>query len=155
MKPHRSFYIVLSCWELIRFISIFLSVVYVFIDLISAKSGTIFWLTLLGSSQLILPAGFLIIFFNRQKYAHFVKLLRLGKILGLMPNILLLPYLIIKNNTTYLVILSIILLLDLIFLLVLLSFKEEGKKLASINKENKEIILPDFVETEVNSENQS
>ncbi len=149
-----------SIWELLRFLLLFITVLVVNISIIRANRQSIFWLIILCSGSLIMPAGFLLLYYNEIKYGILLNLLRLGKILGLFSSLLLIllepigPVLQVVKLVflpfpiTPVILLLFITFFDLIFLGLLLSYRMQKQEPEISRSENLDS-LPDFKETQV------
>jgi hypothetical protein len=167
MKKQKFFLLSGFTWELIRFFLYFFFITYFQFHKLLWNRQTILWLILLGSSQLIIPAGFLLLFFHSTKFRATIQLLRIGKIINLFSSLVLFIDEIISGNALLLVpipylsstegisflILSLTIFFDLILLYFLLSYKEERPETENrVTGENVSPYLPDFSETEVKNE---
>lgn len=164
MKPKRLVFVLLSIWELIRFILVFIAAEMVFINIIKAQPASIFWLILLSCIQLVIPAASLFLFLNPGRYYSLLHILRLGKILGILPIIGIIIFSLpsfpvnIESNIfnkvkiLQILLMAILFLVDLIFLLLLISLKEEEIKSFQGKEDQKQPILPDFSEIQVKDE---
>ncbi len=155
MLVKKSIFVLAAIWEFIRFFLLFIALTTVYIQVILTDGQAIYWLILNGSSQLLLPAGLLLLFVNPDKFHHLLNLIKLGKILSLFSSGLLIaiePFSIkhdlfkitfLPLQITPVSLLLAIIFFDLIFLFILLSYKR-------VNGENKnQRPLPIFKETDL------
>ncbi len=161
MISKRKIFLAASIWELLRFFMLFITILVVNISIIRANRQSIFWLIILCSGSLIMPAGFLLFYYNEKKYGMLLNLLRLGKVLGLFSSLLLMllepmgPVLQVVKLVflpfpiTPVILLLFITFFDLIFLGLLLSYRMERQE-PEINRGENLDSLPDFKETQVN-----
>ena len=90
MKIKRILLLINSLWELARFLLLFLALSFAFRSALLADRSTIYWLILLGSGQLVLPAGMVMLYLDPSRFAPLLNLVRLGKFLGILAGLLLL-----------------------------------------------------------------
>jgi hypothetical protein len=158
MMPKRIRYIALSLWELIRLVLVIIVLSSSLFGTIILRIETLLLFLLLGSGNLLIPAGALYFYFTQKKSVPLSILLVVGKIISLFPCFLSLLVILsglAQNRPTssnalypiFAVILVIIFFIDLIFIFNLLSLKEEdaGGEAASFDREK----LPDHKETEI------
>ncbi|MBN1836069.1 MAG: hypothetical protein JW820_09485 [Spirochaetales bacterium] len=89
MKIKRFFLLINSLWELARLVLLFLAVgVTLRLTLLTDRSA-IYWLVLLGSGQLLLPAALILLYLDPVRFAVLLNLVRLGKFLGLLAGLML------------------------------------------------------------------
>ena len=89
MKIHRLFFLVGSLWELLRFLLLFLALGITFRRELLIDTQAIFWLVLLGSANLLMPAGLLFLYLDPDRHRNLLNLIRMGKLLGLLSALLL------------------------------------------------------------------
>jgi hypothetical protein len=139
MKKSNPMFIFGAIWEIIRFFLFFMLAAVIFNKSSALHRFELLWLILLSAAQLMVPAGFLLVFFFVEKYGSLVRLLTIGKILnvfsaalfvfdGLFSDkisqaILDLPF----ARIPYLFLLVAAIFFDLIFLYFLLSYKIDTK----------------------------
>jgi hypothetical protein len=136
MNTQRYLLIPALVWEIFRFFVLFLINLFLFRSVLELNNKIIFWLTGLAASGLLMPAGLFFLYrYSKDKAAAcelLLNILRLGKIIQFFPVFLLTFEEAVYNNvslrslTTFLVLL-IIFVFDLIFLLLLLSYKLKPK----------------------------
>jgi hypothetical protein len=92
MTARRSalFHIVQLAWEFVRFFGLFALLLFRFAPALLDDPVAILWLVLLGSTQLLVPAGLLFLILDAGKRPSLLPFVRLGKILQLFPALLLL-----------------------------------------------------------------
>jgi len=89
MKIKRILLLINSLWELARFFLLFLAMGVAFRLTLLRDSAAIYWLILLGSGQLLLPAALLMLYLDPLRFAVLLNLVRLGKFLGILAGLLL------------------------------------------------------------------
>lgn len=131
-----------SLWETFRFLVVFLFVVS-FTGLVLSPTR-ILLLSWLGGIQLTLVVGYLFVGLYYDQYARFTKIMAFGKLLNLFPAVLIIVFefgdrsllveSLMKNDPvstielgTFIFIVIVIALLDLLFLIFLLSCKIDIK----------------------------
>jgi hypothetical protein len=133
MVARRSapFHTVQLVWEFVRFFGLFALLLFRFRPALLDDPVAVLWLVLLGSTQLLLPAGLLFLLLDAARAPILVPFLRLGKILQLFPALLLLfalpfsrglpplPLLLLPSRLSVLPFLLGGVLVDLIFLFYL------------------------------------
>ncbi len=92
MTARRSalFYTVQLAWEFVRFFGLFALLLFRFQPALLDDPVAILWLVVLGSTQLLVPAGLLFLVLDAGRGPILVPFVRLGKILQLFPALLLL-----------------------------------------------------------------
>ena len=92
MTARRStlFYIIQLVWEFVRFFGLFALLLFRFAPALLDDPVAILWLVVLGSTQLLVPAGLLFLVLDYGRSSSLVPFVRLGKILQLFPALLLL-----------------------------------------------------------------
>ena len=132
MKQNRFLLIPLIFWEIIRFIFIYLFIISIFSNVLKVRLEPVYWLLSFGSCSLLVFFGLIVIVFKDYKSFILVNFLILGKILQLAPFIFMVsimilkgPIAFIKNQGTLNII--IIIVFDLIFLVLLISYKVRGR----------------------------
>jgi hypothetical protein len=90
MKINRIYLLINCLWEGLRFLLLFFALSITFQRLLLADPQAIFWLVLAVSGSLLLPAALLFLYLAPQRNLPLLKLVRLGKILGLVATLLLL-----------------------------------------------------------------
>ena len=155
MKINRYFFLINSIWEVLRFFLLFTVLVLTFRLVILINRQAIFWLILFGSGQLLLPAGLIFLFINPEKNYILINIIRLGKILGIFASVLLILFepfslglrssslKLLTFSLTPIALLLCITFFDLIFLLILLSYKQ------MIMEDEDPGSLPEFKENEI------
>jgi len=88
MKIKRILFLINSLWELARFLLLFLALGTAFRLTLLADRGAVYWLILLGSAQLLLPAALLLLYLDPLVFAGLLNLVRLGKFLGILSGVL-------------------------------------------------------------------
>jgi hypothetical protein len=126
------------------------------------SSNTVLWLMLVSIGQLLVPAMYILLFVNEQKYTAYVELLRIIKILGIFVSCLIIVKELIIDNGFWVLASSVIstkqpllivlstIFFDLIFLYFLLSYKMSETRLEDASL--REPQLPEYKETIVSSE---
>jgi hypothetical protein len=89
-------------WEFVRFFGLFALLLFRFRPALLDDPVAILWLVVLGSTQLLMPAGLLFLILNTDKRGTLVPFLRLGKLLQLFPSLLLLFALPFSRGLPYL-----------------------------------------------------
>jgi hypothetical protein len=84
------FYTVQLVWEFVRFFGLFALLLFRFAPALLDDPMAILWLVVLGSTQLLVPAGLLFLVLDAGRSSILVPFVRLGKILQLFPALLLL-----------------------------------------------------------------
>ena len=131
MKKTRPVLLLAALWEILRFVLLFLVLIS------SPKSETstdrefVFLMLLFGAGGLTLPAGFIALMLNPNKYRGVLNLLRLAKALQLFPALLILSREFAKigvlTASSYLLYPTLAAaLFDTIFLILLMAFRHEG-----------------------------
>ncbi len=116
----------IALWQILRFVILCVF----FLTRIAEADGreAVPWFLLFGAGSLVVPAGLVLVAIDPHKYAPLLGLMRLGKALELLPGVALLGigvsqrHLPTLGNSTSLVVVGIAL-FDLIFLVILLSYK--------------------------------
>lgn len=149
MKGSRALLVMSACWQILRFVLIgLIAVAYVNPGFTAGKSILILWP---ASAELLLAACLIFLAIDQRRYAVFRNLAILGKVLDIVPGVVLFAYQLIGVFThrafafftfvplvqrfagrganvtvvfTYLV--ALVVILDLIVLLVLLSGRDAG-----------------------------
>lgn len=171
MTAKRAVFLIQSVWELLRFLALFAVLVVGFSAALLADRQAVLGLVLLGSSQLVLPAGLVFLFLDPGRFAPLASLIRLGKVLEVFSEVLLLaaqpfdgglqrlalPF--IPDRFSGLAILLTITLIDLVFLFLLFSFGpaairsraegQEGQVPLPTAQADEKSSLPDYSETVV------
>ncbi len=162
MKTRRVLIFLGSLWDLARFFLILSILAAIFGNEGGWAAAVLPWLLLSASSCLLVPAGGLLLSLYPDRYANLAAFLRLGKILNLFSFILLLLagplgaggrvvlFRIGQIEVTHIAALPAVALFDLLFFIILVSFKtdikvEEGN--ASLNSEAE--VPPDGAETKI------
>ncbi len=162
MKTRRVLLFLGSLWDFARFFLILSILAALFGNEGGWAAAILPWLLLSASSCLLVPVGGLLLSLYPDRYANLAAFLRLGKILNLFSFILLLLagslgagarivlFRIGQVEVTHIAALPAVALFDLLFFIILVSFKtdmkvEEGN--ASLKGEAE--ILPDDVETKI------
>ncbi|MBN2442379.1 MAG: hypothetical protein JXJ04_13580 [Spirochaetales bacterium] len=163
MKNEKIFYCFGIIWEIVRFLFFFLFITFIYIQPTLGGTQSVLWLLFLCSSQLLMPAGFTLLLFDSTKFQVVIQLLRIGKILSLIPSFFIFfdEFILSSGFFTYpltgvsllkkssILLLSISIFFDLIFLYFLLSFKVKR-----MNREDgvyESSHLPEYTITEVKS----
>jgi hypothetical protein len=89
MKIKRILFLINSLWELARFLLLFLGLGIAFRLMLLADRSAIYWLILLGSGQLVLPAALVMLYIDPLRFGSLLNLARLGKFLGILSSLLL------------------------------------------------------------------
>lgn len=76
-------------WEFVRFFGLFGLLLFRFQPALLDDPAAILWLVVLGSTQLLVPAGLLFLILDGGRRGALLPFLRLGKILQLFPALLL------------------------------------------------------------------
>ncbi|MBN2534477.1 MAG: hypothetical protein JXB88_16460 [Spirochaetales bacterium] len=164
MKKKKIFYCAGIIWEIVRFLLFFILITFIYFKPFTGETDTLPWLLFLSSCQLLMPAGYVLLFFNSTKFHVVIQLLRIGKILSLFPSFFIFfneffirntlfsvpftPLSLYKKGTIVILLISIF--FDLIFLYFLLSYKGTGKEVVEMRGESSH--LPDYRITEVKSD---
>lgn len=119
-----------ALWEIIRFTFLFLLIVSLS-NRESANGATeVYWILPFGAGALILPAGLIVLMINPVKHGGILNLLKLGKLLEVIPSLVLLGRELLAMGVLAHARLPVYPLLaaaviDLIFLALLISFRLE------------------------------
>ena len=89
MKIKRILFLINSLWELARFFILFLGLGIAFRLTLLAERSAVYWLILLGSGQLVLPAALVMLYLDPLRFDSLLNLARLGKFLGILAGLLL------------------------------------------------------------------
>jgi hypothetical protein len=89
MKIKRFLFLINSLWELARLFLLFAALVIAFRRPLLEDRGAVYWLVLLGSAQLILPAALVLLYLDPVRFAPLLNLVRLGKFLGILAALML------------------------------------------------------------------
>lgn len=81
MKIRRILFLINSLWELLRFLLLFLAVLLVLREALTANPQVARWLLVLAAPGLLLPAGYLFVYLDPRRSA-LLGLLHLGKVLA-------------------------------------------------------------------------
>jgi hypothetical protein len=160
MRKKRFLYLGLAFWELVRLVLLVFMITEAVLGAFVSSSETLLLFLLLGSGNLLVPAGALFLYFSEKKSPAMSFLLIAGKIIELFPCFLVLLFFLssfieIFSSSALLrqtlmegIILLAIFAIDLLFLIILLSFKggTEEKTLQETPPEEK---LPEYKETEI------
>jgi hypothetical protein len=123
-------------WEFVRFFGLFALLLFRFRPTLLDDPAAILWLVVLGSTQLLVPAGLLFLILDEGRRGVLLPFVRLGKILQLFPALLLifilpfgrglphLPLLLLPPKLTALPFLLAGALVDLIFLFFLFGARD-------------------------------
>ncbi len=84
------FYIMQLVWEFVRFFGLFALILFRFAPALLDDPVAVLWLVVLGSTQLLVPAGLLFLLLDCGRSSSLAAFVRLGKILQLFPALLLL-----------------------------------------------------------------
>ena len=136
VNSQKLLFIAAAVWEILRFTAIFF--LFSTQPLIMAHPTEAFNILWFGSVQLVFVAGFTFVGFYPQKYASFVSLLRLGKIIALPTALLVIltggfasgtqaPSSLIMAYANSLVPVAVFV-VDLIILVLLLRFRPLGEE---------------------------
>ena len=122
-------------WELLRFFLLFLSVLSVYLPVIQMNEQAVLWMILIGSAQLLFPPAYVLIAVNPTKYRSLMNFLCIGKIMSIfLVSIFLILHatgisigsihvrFLAKPVSLYWLLFAV-LIFDLIFLFVLLSYR--------------------------------
>ncbi|HET6450452.1 MAG TPA: hypothetical protein VFI08_04035 [Spirochaetia bacterium] len=158
MKARRALLVAGSVWELARFVLVLFLFAAVLRATTGAGAGMFPWLMVAGSGNLLVGAGSLLLALFPARYAPVVALLRLGKLLGLASLVLLVPSgalrtaagidmaAIGRGGLRAGAVVLAVLLLDLLFLAVLVSWRPDEDPPPADPPGEK---LPEYHETEV------
>ena len=89
MKIKRILLLINSLWELARFLLLFLALGFAFRTTMLTDRSAVYWLILLGTGQLLLPAALVLLYLDPVRFAALLNLVRLGKFLGILAGLLL------------------------------------------------------------------
>ncbi len=117
-----------ALWEVIRFTFLFLLIVSVSNGKPTRGELEVYWILPFGAGALILPAGLVVLMMNPEKYGGILGLLKLGKVLEVIPLLVLLGRELSTSRVLYNFRLPVYPILaaaaiDLIFLILLISFR--------------------------------
>jgi hypothetical protein len=90
MKIRRISFLINSLWELVRFLLLFAALGVSLGYSLIGDPQTVYWLVLLGSGQLLLPAVLFFLYLDPERFAGLLNVARLGKFLGILAALLLL-----------------------------------------------------------------
>ncbi len=162
--------LILLLWELIRLSIVFISLISVVSQSLNSNRQVLYWLLSVSSFQLISPLAILFLFIDWNKYRNYLSLLRVGKVINLFSFILIffnfdpgrvtetLNIKYVGAPVYYFYVIVGVIFFDLIFLVILLSYKLELKEkppVVSVGNrtvmvpERGEDTLPDFSEVKV------
>jgi hypothetical protein len=140
MKQKRFVFLWLLIWECLKIILLMAAAGALFHNTLLLNRSGVFWLVLLGSGSLVIPLLDLLLFLRLPTYANLLPIVKIGKIITALPCFLLLVgelsrRLIFSLNFIFLpfpvsssLFLFIIFSIDLIFLSVIISLKEETRR---------------------------
>jgi len=89
MKIKRILFLINSLWELARVFLLFAALAIAFRRTLLEDRASVYWLVLLGSGQLVLPAALVMLYFDPARFAALLNVVRLGKFLGILAALLL------------------------------------------------------------------
>jgi hypothetical protein len=128
MKKISPVLLATALWEVIRFTFLFLLIVS-FSSRGSANSAIeAYWILPFGAGALIIPAGLVVLMMNPAKYGGILNLLKLGKLLEVIPSLVLLgrelsTLGVLSNPRLPVFPVLAAAIIDLIFLALLMSFR--------------------------------
>ena len=140
MKQKRFVFLWLLIWECLKIILLMAAAGALFHKTLLLNRSGVFWLVLLGSGSLVIPLLDLLLFLQLPTYANLLPIVKIGKIITALPCFLLLVgelsrRLLFSLNFIFLpfpvsssLFLFIIFSIDLIFLSVIISLKEETRR---------------------------
>ncbi len=155
MTKRKHSLIAILVWEILRIVIVFVTLVSLISQSINSNKQILYWIVSIISFQLISPLALLFLFIDWKKYQNYLNLVRVGKILNLFSLMLVFfnfePRRVIEAfylkfldiPVYYFTVILLITFFDLIFLVILLSYK-----LNKVEKEDKDS-LPRFSEVEV------
>ncbi len=140
MQQKRFVFLSLTVWECLKPILILAAVISLFRNALLINRTAVFWLVLLCSGYLVFPALAVLLFFRQSGSSRLLPVLRMGKIVTILPCFLLL-IIELSSRTVFMVhfiflplafssslFLFIIFSIDLIFLTFIISLKEENRR---------------------------
>jgi hypothetical protein len=140
MQRKRFVFLSVTVWECLKLILVLAAVSALFHNMLVMNRGSVFWLVLLCSGYLMFPALSVVLFLKQSEFSHLLPVFKVGKIVTILPCFLLL-ILELSGRTMFTVrfiflpftfssslFLFIIFSIDLIFLSVILSLKEETRR---------------------------
>jgi hypothetical protein len=89
MRIKRILFLINSLWELARFLALFLALAVTFRPVLLSDPAAVYWLILLASGQLLLPAAMVLLYLDPGRFAALLNLVRLGKFLGILAGLML------------------------------------------------------------------
>jgi hypothetical protein len=89
MKIKRILFLINSLWELARVFLLFAALAVALRRTLLEVQSSVYWLVLLGSGQLVLPAALVMLYLDPTRFAALLNLVRLGKFLGILAALLL------------------------------------------------------------------
>jgi hypothetical protein len=89
MKIKRFLFLINSLWELARLFLLFAALTIAFRRPLLEDRSAVYWLVLLGSAQLLLPAALLLLYLDPARFDSLLNLVRLGKFLGILAALML------------------------------------------------------------------
>ncbi|MBN1797005.1 MAG: hypothetical protein JW822_00390 [Spirochaetales bacterium] len=140
MKPKRFIFLWIAVWECIKILLLMSAASAVFEKTLILERNGIYWLVLLCGGQLLIPAIALVLFFKKTQFTPLLPFLRIGKIITLFTCFIILLLELTRETVFSLhfiflpftmstpLFLFIIFSIDLIFLSVILSLKEEKRR---------------------------
>ncbi len=149
MKQNKSIIISSLIWELLRYVFIFLFTANFFIIRITEESQGIFWLLAISSCNLLLPLILIMLIIKNNTIL--IRILYVGKMLQFFPFLMLILSVLLNNKVFDNFILDVLLaeniglvvtflLIDLLFLSLLLSYRVGKKKSVKTDEEK----IPDI-----------
>ncbi len=177
MESGRLKLLVALIWEFIRIFLIFIATISIFFTVLKRNGTALYWLISLGSFQLLPIAALVFAFFDEKKYGVVIKFVCLAKLINLFSLFLIVlntPLGILINPIRspfnpvrltfipfaiyHIHLIAFLFFFDLIFLIILLSYKTENGGLKEVRKQYdsktvkiayKSDGLPDFEEEDL------
>ena len=140
MKPKRFIFLITAIWEFLKIMLLISAASAVFNKTLILHQGGIYWLILLCSNQLLIPVCTLVLYFKQSQYTSLLPLLRVGKIINVFTCFILLiveltreaifslHFIFLPFAISTPIFLFIIFSIDLIFLSVIISLREEKRR---------------------------
>ena len=129
MKRIRSVLVFAAIWQILRYVLIFMGLAALYNGMIMDKARGIYWFLLYSAGSLVIPAGLIVIALGLANAASLLKLVILGKVLELFPSVFILGMelsrrSVLSQTSPLLSGVALVAGFDLIFLIILISYKD-------------------------------
>jgi uncharacterized membrane protein YkvI len=119
-----------ALWEILRFTLLFLLIVSASSKESASGTVEVYWILPYGAGALIIPAGLIVLMLDPVKYGGLLNLLKLGKLLEVIPSLVLLgrelsTLSVLSNSRFPLYPFVAAVVFDLVFLALLISYRLE------------------------------